>query len=122
MEVQDAKNLGEALGCDTSPSTVLIACLETKNATEIISSSVPAYSTCPVSVDGDFLDDEPANLYKNKDFTRCPILTGTNRDEGTLLLIALFPTDASNAPRPEVNSSGLDGLIRSVSASYGESV
>ncbi|XP_030829215.1 cholinesterase 1 [Strongylocentrotus purpuratus] len=119
MEVQDAKNLGEALGCDTSPSSALIACLETKTANEIINSSLLAYSFCPVSVDGDFLDDEPANLYKNKDFKRCPILTGTNRDEGTLFLIAVFPTDAPNPPRPEVNTSGLDVIIRSLMVTYG---
>ncbi|XP_041459803.1 acetylcholinesterase-like [Lytechinus variegatus] len=122
MEVQDARNLGEALGCDTSPSSALIACLETKTPDDILNASLPAYAFCPLSVDGNFLDDTPANLYKNNDFKRCPVLTGVNRDEGTLFLITLFltmPTDNLDLPRPEVNITGLNELIRAIMAPYG---
>nr|XP_054762392.1 acetylcholinesterase-like [Lytechinus pictus] len=118
MEVQDARNLGEALGCATSPSSALIACLETKTPDEILSASLAAYSLCPISVDGNFLEDKPINLYEQNDFKRCPVLTGVNKDEGTLFLQFFF-ANSLHLPRPTLNSTGLDGFIRGLMASYG---
>ncbi|XP_063961899.1 acetylcholinesterase-like [Lytechinus pictus] len=118
IEVQDARNLGEALDCSTSPSSALVACLETKTPDEILNASLPAYSSCPISVDGNFLEDKPINLYEQNDFKRCPVLTGVSKDDGTLFLRFLFASSL-HLPRPTLNSTGLEELIRGLMAPYG---
>nr|XP_054763111.1 cholinesterase-like [Lytechinus pictus] len=118
IEVQDARNLGEALDCATSPSSALVACLETKTPDEILNASLPAYSSCPISVDGNFLEDKPINLYEQNDFKRCPVLTGVSKDDGTLFLRFLFASSL-HLPRPTLNSTGLEELIRGLMAPYG---
>lgn len=42
------------------------------------------YGRYQIHVDGLFLEDTPTNLYRSRDFNRCPIMAGYNKDEGTL--------------------------------------
>ena len=58
-----------------------------KNQSTLIYSD-PTFSAV---VDNYFLLDEPINLFQAGKFKKCPILTGTNRDEGNFFLKSSFP-------------------------------
>ena len=42
-------------------------------------------------IDGDFIPDDPAKLMERHEFKKCPILLGTNANEGSYFLIYEFP-------------------------------
>ncbi|XP_054751989.2 cholinesterase 1-like [Lytechinus pictus] len=99
-EVKNAYDFGATLGCTGSNSSDLLACLEGKTSDEILYAGATFYAYSAISVDGYFLEDTPTNLYKKGDFKRCPMMTGVNKDEGTLYLPPLPPSGYNDLGRP----------------------
>ena len=86
--LQNAKELATALDCPTTSTDDLVACLKTKSADDIASTSVgppsfylPAFF--PVW-DGSILKDSPRNILESGDFETIPILSGATEMDNTL--------------------------------------
>ncbi|XP_030837202.1 acetylcholinesterase-like [Strongylocentrotus purpuratus] len=79
-----AIRLGQKMRCLNSSSLDLIACLRSRDAKSLMRAAGGIYGRYQIHVDGLFLEDTPTNLYRARDFIRCPIMAGYNKDEGTL--------------------------------------
>jgi len=82
--------LAKILGCTSSSVGDILSCLREKPAEEIVSSQHYDFSSLipfPPVIDGSFLTAEPAVIMKNNQFKKCPILTGTTKNEGSYFLI-----------------------------------
>lgn len=88
-----ARTLASSLGC---ADTGVAACLRSQQVLPLLTaaSSLPPTATGRTlgpTVDGDFLPDQPRNLYERGDISRVPYLLGSNTDEGSLFTAALPP-------------------------------
>lgn len=63
---------------------------------------VAQFTFLPV-VDNYFLEDEPINLLNRGKFKKCPILLGTNRDEGNWFFVYAFPEYRNLSGGPVIN-------------------
>ncbi|XP_071492942.1 cholinesterase-like [Diadema antillarum] len=99
-----SRDLGLALGCDVSTSSILVECLRGVDARNLSNTADQIYSdhysVYPVTLDGVFLEDSPLNLYRKGDFAKIPILTGFNKDEGTLFLYTQAAAEYIGSPTP----------------------
>ncbi|XP_041483841.1 acetylcholinesterase-like [Lytechinus variegatus] len=91
VDTNRAIRLGQRMGCPTALASDLVACLRTKDAKSLMRTAGGIYGAYPIFVDGLFLEDTPTNLYLSRDFKRCPILAGFNKDEGTLTPYFYYP-------------------------------
>jgi para-nitrobenzyl esterase len=83
-------SLGAGVGC-SGPGA--LACLRAKPAAELMRSpDVVAGRGFDLSVDGQFMPDQPRALYDAGQIAKVPFLLGSNTDEGTLFLPAMRPT------------------------------
>ncbi|XP_038079003.1 cholinesterase 1-like [Patiria miniata] len=94
---QDAFEVGRNAGCnDTRSSADLAACLRNVDevrlrvaTTLVIAKTRNVIPFVPV-VDGEFITDNPINLLKRGEFKKSDFMTGTTRDEGSLLAARAF--------------------------------
>ncbi|XP_030856036.1 cholinesterase 1 [Strongylocentrotus purpuratus] len=90
---QKAERLGDAMGCDdVSDSSLLVECLRTKDANELMTAAARVYGGYQVTLDGVFMEDTPLNLYGKGEFAHVPVLAGFNEDEGTFVVVFSPPT------------------------------
>ncbi|XP_072171007.1 acetylcholinesterase-like [Diadema setosum] len=109
-----SRELGVAFGCDTSTSEVLVACLKLQEADELRVKANELYNfdgAYPVTLDGTFLEDTPANLYEKGDFAKVPLLAGFNKDEGTLTPFGLLPEYIGSPTPPVINRTAFDSFV-----------
>lgn len=76
----------------------------------------PVYS---VSVDGYFLTDTPANLYRRGDVQHPALLIGFNKDEGSIRVFGENLAYAGSTKGPPINKSSLEESVKASSAKYG---
>ncbi|XP_072173709.1 cholinesterase-like [Diadema setosum] len=122
LERQLARELGEAMGCDTSTSELLVSCLRTKDADDLRETADRVslhHLRYPVTRDGDFLDASPQTLYQTGDFAHVPILAGFNKDEGTLNIYFANPEYVGSLTPPPINRATFDETLRTTLASDG---
>ncbi|XP_071490022.1 cholinesterase-like [Diadema antillarum] len=112
--------LGTAMRCNTSTSENLVACLRTKDPYRLLEvADLVYFGSYPVTLDGVFLEDNPDNLYKMGDFARVPILSGFNRDEGTLFFYFALPAYVGSPTPPHLNRTVFDATVRTALTLYG---
>ncbi|XP_041459800.1 cholinesterase 1-like isoform X1 [Lytechinus variegatus] len=112
-EVENAKKIGQAFGCNLKPLSDLVACLQAIESSELWAVADQVYGqSYRVNVDGAFLEDTPMNLYADGDFKKASILAGTTRDEGTfeLWLKYFWPYAYSETP-PPIKQSELEEFL-----------
>ena len=94
----------EALSCPNGPG--VLACLRSKSRDEVLSAlplstltggfqqftQEPGRVVWGPIVDGVEIPDQPRDLYRRADFSRVPIIIGTNADEGWTFADRSFPT------------------------------
>ncbi|XP_071500325.1 acetylcholinesterase-like [Diadema antillarum] len=109
-----SRELGDTFGCDTSTSEVLVACLKLQDADELREKAFALYNIgvgYPVTLDGTFLEDTPANLYEMGDFAKVPLLAGVTKDEGTLIPFLLLPGYIGTPSPPVVDRATFDFFV-----------
>ncbi|XP_071497270.1 cholinesterase-like [Diadema antillarum] len=109
-----SRELGDAFGCDTSTSEVLVACLKLQEADELRAKANEMYNLnggYPVTLDGTFLEDTPMNLYEMGDFAKVPLLAGFNKDEGTLVPFAFLQAYVGSPTPPVINRETFDFFV-----------
>ncbi|XP_018025299.1 acetylcholinesterase [Hyalella azteca] len=91
------QRLAEAVGCPTDMSnpSVVIDCLRSKNASELVNSEtsngVTDFPFVPI-IDGAFFDKLPIEYLRNGDFKKCNILMGSNTEEGYWFIMYFLPS------------------------------
>ena len=110
------KTLAHLVGCDQSS---MLDCLRRIDAQVLINQelSVSDYSLnmepFPPIIDGQFLLEDPEVLISNKIFKKCPILIGTNANEGLSEMMEYLPELGLQANLFELDSDQLNsGLSR----------
>jgi para-nitrobenzyl esterase len=111
-----------AVGCDTDPDP--LACLRSKTQAEIITALPPRPSFFvgegtewrPI-LDGHVLPTHPAAAVASGDFTKVPVIVGSNADEGTLFL-ALSETDFTQTDYEAFAASNFGDKAALVLAEY----
>ena len=102
--VEEAEDQGESLaarlGCTNAATAA--SCLRSKNRDEVLTALPTGRAQVleqagrvdwgPV-VDGLELPDQPRTLYRRGQFSRIPVVIGTNRDEGWTFVDRSFPAD-----------------------------
>jgi para-nitrobenzyl esterase len=88
-----------ALGCNGT-GAALLACLRGQSLSDVLSESDSLesgalFSWWPV-VDGYVLGDYPMKRVADGSFNKVPTLLGTNKNEATVLLLGMDPTDAAS--------------------------
>ena len=78
-----------------------------------------AYSGAPV-VDGTFFEVSPVSLLANYDFKKCPLMTGVNKDEGTLfvLLTYNYVQYVNSSVPPFISEETFDDALRLLLSGY----
>ena len=72
-----------------------------------------------MTVDGVFLPDDPSRLLANGDFKKCPIISGTNKDEGSLFVLAYSDNPSYNSTEPPfVSAEEFDNGLRTKISGY----
>lgn len=77
--------LARSLGCSEEHA---LACLRAKRAEELIRLKDIGFNAA-AHVDGYLLPDLPLQVIKSGEFNRVPVLVGSNKDEGNLMLILM---------------------------------
>lgn len=92
---EKAKEVAELLNCTTNDSHKMVDCLRDVNVTEIMKVSLRVFDEIDIAMQTTwrptvepklpdaFLTDTPENLIQNKQWNKCPLITGNVRDEGT---------------------------------------
>jgi len=104
----------EVLGCPSTTDMEAAAdCLRSMSAKDLIDHQYVTRSACqfpflPV-IDGSFLVDTPENIMRLQQFKKCPILIGSNENEGSYFIIYELPEyltlDKTSMTRPEFERS-----------------
>jgi para-nitrobenzyl esterase len=76
------RRLARAVGC---PEPNALACLRAKRASELIARRGSGFNAA-AHVDGYLLPAVPLEVLKTGEFNRAPVLIGSNKDEGNLML------------------------------------
>ncbi|XP_062978268.1 cholinesterase-like isoform X1 [Elgaria multicarinata webbii] len=86
----NAVSVGTQLGCTEQNHTALVSCLQGNNIghKELSGLNAPIL----VTTDGEFLLDEPRKLLESGVIQAKPVLTGVTLDEGTEIVMILFPS------------------------------
>ncbi|XP_038046539.1 cholinesterase 1-like [Patiria miniata] len=110
---KQALDIGQKLGCGVSESTALVNCLRDKNATELYGAIDINTFLSAVVVDGSFLVDTPEALYATGRYNHADLLLGTNKDEGTLSVLAnpRFSDYVTSEEPPTLSRQDFDELI-----------
>ncbi|XP_022105571.1 cholinesterase 1-like [Acanthaster planci] len=121
---QDAFEVGRYAGCNESRSSVELAtCLREvevarlRTATTLVIAQTRNVIPFVPVVDGEFITDSPANLLDRGEFKKSPFMTGTTRDEGTLLAARAF-LRMLNDSDPFVNRTEFDFKLSTYIYSY----
>ncbi|XP_046368827.2 carboxylesterase 5A-like [Haliotis rufescens] len=80
-----ARNLGKIVGCNSSSSHALVACLRGKSTDDLVNArpqGAPMTSTYVPVVDGYYMLDFPENLLEQGRVLDLPLMTGTVLNEG----------------------------------------
>ena len=87
--------LAEVLKCphDRNNLRATIDCIRSKDANEIVNREwdgivfgIAEFPFTPI-IDGAFLDETPAKSLETKNFKKCNIMTGANKDEGVFFIM-----------------------------------
>nr|XP_060643797.1 carboxylesterase 5A-like [Anolis sagrei ordinatus] len=77
-----AERLARGLGCTTSTSEAMVACLRAKSAEELTAEEVFSLQIGPV-LDGEFMPKHPEEILSGKEFNAVPLMAGvTNHEMG----------------------------------------
>lgn len=90
QKVNEAFRIGEAMGCNTRSTNMLVDCLRQVDAQTLENTAEAIFVRLGPTIDGVFLQESPLELVKRGDFKQCPLTVGFNRDEGTLFLVIQF--------------------------------
>ncbi|XP_040903059.1 acetylcholinesterase-like [Toxotes jaculatrix] len=109
--------LARTLGCPTSHSDELEACLQKADPDEItkkqhtipVEPSLLGLSFVPV-VDGDFIPDKPEVLLNTSNHAKKEVLLGLNKDEGTYFLVYGVPGFTNTGQSLITRSNFLQGV------------
>ncbi|XP_071503328.1 acetylcholinesterase-like [Diadema antillarum] len=105
---EEAFRVGENLGCQTTTSRTLIACLRRRSTAQILASALSfSFLSAPV-IDGLFLPDNPEVLVAQGRFKRTNVLLGSNHDEGTAWALAAFPRSMTADEPPHMDRDTYD--------------
>ncbi|KAM0322912.1 hypothetical protein ACHAPQ_008885 [Fusarium lateritium] len=94
----------KAVGCDKKEDK--LACLRDVPFDKLNATSTKVQGSFYPVVDEDFIPDFPSTLLENGNFTKVPIMLGTNADEGTFFGMPGVDTDKELVAR--LRSTGLD--------------
>lgn len=93
-----------ALACTNADTSLLLACLRSKNRDEVLLARPPALfeqisetgrtQWTPI-VDGFEIPDQPRLLYERGAFSRVPVLLGSTRDEGWTFVNRAYPANVT---------------------------
>ena len=126
--------MAEVLKCphDRNNLRATIDCIRSKDANEIVNREwdgivfgIAEFPFTPI-IDGAFLDETPAKSLETKNFKKCNIMTGANKDEGVFFIMyyltELFKNEESVLVDREdfIRSVGeLNLYVKNVSTSQG---
>mgnify|MGYP002047217326 CR=1 FL=1 len=96
--VRRTKALAQLVGCDSKANHAkMVDCLRKIDPQVLINQeqSVSNYSLnmepFPPVIDGQFIIEEPEKMLENKVFKKCPMIIGTNANEGLTDMIEYIP-------------------------------
>ncbi|KAG7479557.1 acetylcholinesterase-like [Solea senegalensis] len=102
-----ALSLAKSLGCPTSNSAKLEACLQQVDTGKI--SSAISQPFIPI-VDGNFLPDKPEVLLRTGELPKKDLLIGVNKDEGTYSVVYSVPGFSNIGPSLITRNQFLHGV------------
>jgi carboxylesterase type B len=108
-----AFDLGRKVGCSSSDSEALVQCLRDKDAVALYGEIDTLTFRSPPVVDGNVLEDTPANLYATGQYNHADLLLGTTRDEGTLFLPFTpgFESFLTSAAPPTISKEVFEAIV-----------
>nr|XP_054750094.1 uncharacterized protein LOC129255792 [Lytechinus pictus] len=121
-ELEKAQELGREMGCvDVTSTSALVTCLrDVEDPLALSTAADKVYGNqYPVTMDGTFLEDTPANLYKKNDFANVPLLIGFNRDEGTIGPYFYFPSYVGSPTPPPMDRNLFEIFVKGLLVNYG---
>ena len=115
------RDITKRLGCDDN--AMLLACLREKNIVDFLKASeLPrgvldlGHKYPVVTVDGEFLTDEPTKLLAQGSVNKVPVLLGVNKNDGGIVPLSEIAKALGQEVSPELFSS----LVKSVRFSANE--
>eukprot|EP00057_Strongylocentrotus_purpuratus_P035479 XP_799291.3 PREDICTED: cholinesterase 1 [Strongylocentrotus purpuratus] len=112
-EMTKVQSLATAMDCDAENTSALVQCLRSKEAEALRAAASKIYTSNYVTLDGNFLEDSPLNLYMKNDFKKLPMIAGFTKDEGTLLTLS------GTLPTPPLSGKGFKRIIAAFVQEYG---
>ena len=107
------RDIIRSLGCD---GTKLIACLRKKSTEDFLQASQLTrrfldlgYKYPVVTVDGEFLTDEPGKLLEQGFVNKVPVLLGVNKNDGGIIPLAKIAKNLGQEISPKLFSSLVKG-------------
>jgi acetylcholinesterase len=100
--LQINNNFMSLIGCTQSTTSARIACAKTTNASklvEVVEKDILNLNRVTWVVDNYFLTDQPDQLLSKGAFKKCPIIFGSNKNEGNLFLFREAILTNGSAPR-----------------------
>ncbi|XP_053234542.1 cholinesterase-like [Podarcis raffonei] len=85
-------NVSQLMGCPTANHSAMVSCLQGKEG-KAYSDLGPMFS---LTTDGEFIPDDPQKLLETGDIQGKPILAGVSADEGSHMVLMLFPSIIGN--------------------------
>ncbi|XP_071492981.1 cholinesterase-like [Diadema antillarum] len=117
LERELAREVGEAMECNTSTSELLVSCLRTKDPLQLREVGDRIHSDrYPVILDGVFLQESPRSMYNKGDFPDVPILVGSNKDKAALFVYFAYPSYAGAEEHPHLNRTVFDEILQNTLA------
>ncbi|XP_074661376.1 cholinesterase-like [Tubulanus polymorphus] len=132
-QIDRATRIAKLVKCDRDTRAETVACMKTIPSDrlanvqwEVVAS--PFFFDLPVSpvVDGYFIEKTPEESMKAKEFKKCPVLAGTNKDEGIYFMMYgmqhIFPFDGSSTGDRKGYEEALKLALRSNSTLFNDAV
>ncbi|KAF7234950.1 Cholinesterase [Varanus komodoensis] len=87
---QDTVGVSSAVGCASENRTAVLKCLQEIDIED--KAFEPLYSINSLTIDGEFLPDEPPKLLDSTALQGKPVLTGITADEGSTFVLFWYPS------------------------------
>ncbi|XP_072039269.1 acetylcholinesterase-like [Amphiura filiformis] len=106
-----AFKMGAELGCTATDTTQLRQCLQDATTEDLYDAAGASGFISAPCIDHYFLDDYPLNLIRRQEFQRTTLMLGSNADEGTLMVMSLYPEYAVREDPPFISEEEFKSVV-----------
>ncbi len=127
-----SQEMAQNLNCNSSSSEEILFCLRELSAKVIQAHAfdpkvkMMQFPFVPVSRDGQFFPEDLFDYIQRRDFKKCPVIIGTNKDDGSFWLSYYLPDqfkfDPDRRKEPQPNEISKNQYLNSVNLTFEEYV